>query len=256
MASAQELGQDLRQLGISEAEMLLVHTSFRSLGPIEGGPETLISVLLELVGDEGTLIMPCNSAMAPGKQEAIFDLKNSPSTSGLVSETFRTRQDSRRSLHPSHSACASGAKAHALVLAHQLDAVAYGPHSPIALLPSYGAKVLMIGCGLEPNCSIHAIEELVEVPYLQEAWRTWTLIDEEGASIQKDYRFHRYENGYQTCFERIKPLMSPSGLRWGRVGAADCWLIDSAELWDKLVKVLRKDPFFLVEKPGDGTLLQ
>ena len=58
MHSKQELKQDLLQLGVREGDCLLVHSSFKSLGGVEGGAEGFFDVLLSLLGQEGTLVMP------------------------------------------------------------------------------------------------------------------------------------------------------------------------------------------------------
>lgn len=63
-----ELERQLRSLGVREGGVLLVHTSFRAVRPVEGGPLGLIRALRRAIGPAGTLVMP---AMTDG--EAVFD---------------------------------------------------------------------------------------------------------------------------------------------------------------------------------------
>ncbi len=53
-----EVVDQLRALGVEAGGVLLVHTSFRALRPIEGGPLGLIAALRTALGPEGTLVMP------------------------------------------------------------------------------------------------------------------------------------------------------------------------------------------------------
>ncbi len=46
---------DLRKLGVDPGDVLFVHSSFKSLGPVEGGTAAIIAALEQAVGPEGTL---------------------------------------------------------------------------------------------------------------------------------------------------------------------------------------------------------
>ena len=54
----QQLVADLRAIGIQEGDSLLVHSSFKSMGHIEGGIATLIAAFRHVLGETGTLILP------------------------------------------------------------------------------------------------------------------------------------------------------------------------------------------------------
>ncbi len=63
----------LRSLGVREGAVLLVHTSFRGIGPLEGGADGLIDALMASLGPQGTLVMP---TMTDG--ETVFDPRATP----------------------------------------------------------------------------------------------------------------------------------------------------------------------------------
>lgn len=46
------------QLGIKQGDTLLVHASLSSLGYVVGGAETLFLVIREVIGNEGTIVVP------------------------------------------------------------------------------------------------------------------------------------------------------------------------------------------------------
>ena len=58
MTSVGTLVGQLENLGVEEGGVLLVHTSFRAIRPVEGGPGGLIEALFERLGPQGTLVMP------------------------------------------------------------------------------------------------------------------------------------------------------------------------------------------------------
>lgn len=53
--------QDLMRLGISNSDILLVHSSLSSLGWVCGGAQAVITALMNAVGSVGTLVMPAHS---------------------------------------------------------------------------------------------------------------------------------------------------------------------------------------------------
>lgn len=97
----------LRTLGLESGDTVLVHSSLKSFGRVEGGAETVIAALLEAVGPRGCVAMP-TLTLGKATNPVVFDVRNSPSTSGLITETFRLRSDARRSRHPVNSAAAVG----------------------------------------------------------------------------------------------------------------------------------------------------
>src|SRR5690606_9185048 len=62
-----QVAAQLRALGVKPGGVLLVHTSFRAVRPVEGGPAGLIAALRDALGPAGTRVMPtwCASADEP-----------------------------------------------------------------------------------------------------------------------------------------------------------------------------------------------
>ena len=58
----ESLFADLRTLGISDGDRVIVHTSMRSLGWVNGGAVAYIRALQDAVGDTGTIVMPTQSS--------------------------------------------------------------------------------------------------------------------------------------------------------------------------------------------------
>jgi aminoglycoside N3'-acetyltransferase len=142
--------------GVRPGDHLLVHSSLRSVGPIEDGPEALLDTLLEVVGPEGTLAMPAFNYRVhlPFPH---FDARTTPGRTGALTEIFRKRTETLRSLHPTHSVTAQGKRA-AEFLADHYKFPTFGIGSPIDRLAQAGGYVLLLGVTHLANSCIHVGE--------------------------------------------------------------------------------------------------
>ena len=61
MHTTQQLKQDLAALGVCPGDAVLMHSSYKSLGGIEGGAAGFFAAFLELLGAQGTLALPALS---------------------------------------------------------------------------------------------------------------------------------------------------------------------------------------------------
>jgi aminoglycoside 3-N-acetyltransferase len=230
---------------------LLVHSSLRALGPGAGGPEAVIAALQEALGPAGTLLLPALSYAAVTPEHPLFDVRTTPSCVGIIPETFR-RAGVRRSLHPTHSVCAAGPQAAALLDRHASDSTPCGPCSPFHLLPEVRGQILMLGCGLGPNTSMHAVEEMVVPPYVFGEKVRYTLVREDGTALDKEYTTHGFL-GWKQRYERISALLGAPGLRSGLVLEAQCHLLEASALWEHALAALRQDPLAFVEQDAGGS---
>ncbi|MER5197891.1 aminoglycoside N(3)-acetyltransferase [Streptomyces sp. NPDC002755] len=232
------LAAELRALGVEPGEILLVHSSLRSLGWVCGGAVAVVRGLLDAVGPDGTLVVPTQSGdlsdpalwsnppVPANWWERIraampaYDPLITPALGvGVIPETVRTWPGALRSAHPQTSFAALGARAAELVEGHAPDC-RLGEHSPLARLEKAGARVLLLGAGYHTCTSFHLAEYRIPAP-LVEVGRpgpdgTWEVVTE--VSIDSD-RFD--ELGHD--FERDRDVVR------GTVGAADVRLFPVAD---------------------------
>ena len=241
------IADDLRILGVRRGAALMVHVSLSAMGHVAGGAETVIQGLLQVLGPEGTLLMPALSYEIVTPENPVFDVRRTPSNVGAVPEFFRTRPGTHRSLHPTHSVCGVGPLAEALLGEHILDDTPCGPHSPFRRLRDVGGQILMLGCGLEPNTSMHGIEELVEPPYLFGPALGYYLVLADGREQHKIYRPHNFL-GWVQRYDRVRALLGQDGLKHGAVLAARTYLLEAPALWDAVLAALGQDPLYFVDR--------
>lgn len=251
MNSFDNIMNDLRHLGIEEGDMLLVHSSYKALGQVEGGIETFLKALLHTLGKEGTLFLPALSYATVHKNQPVFDVRNTPCCIGAIPEFFRNMPGVKRSVNPTHSVCGTGKHAEEILSQHILDATPCGGHSAFRAIPKYKGKLLFAGCGLRPNTSMHAIEELVRPWYLfQDTPVEYDCIDENGRHHAVTCARHDFEGGtLLQRYDRVLHILSPRDYKTGKILDADCYLLDAEALWEKAERQYRMQPDYFVERP-------
>ena len=103
----QTLQQDLAAMGLTGTETILIHSSMKSIGAVEGGADTVLDALMEFFA-EGLLLLPTHTWQFIDQDHPVFDVRRSPCCVGILPELFRQRPGIVRSLHPTHSIAASG----------------------------------------------------------------------------------------------------------------------------------------------------
>lgn len=239
----EKMAEDLVNLGIKKDDTILMHSSLSALGYVDGGADSVIDTLLSVLKN-GTLLVPSLSFESVTKSNPVFSVNDTPSCIGKISDTFRKRDKVVRSIHPTHSVCGIGKNAVEILSQHTETNTPAGDKSPFALLPKYNGKVLMLGCGLRPNTSMHAIEELTRPDYLMNKEKTvYTLIDKNGEKTEKAYETHNFAKTVQR-YDRLADVMEITS---GYVLEAQCYLIDAAIMWEKANEQYKKDPHYFVD---------
>ncbi len=159
------LRRDLEEAGIRAGDVLLVHSSLKAIGWVDGGPMSVVHALQDAVSPRGTLVMPTFTYNVAGWGLGAFDVAQTPSATGLLTECFRRMPGVFRSCHPSHSFAAWGALARDIAHA-PLGYSPLGAGSPLDLVRLAGGKILLAGVGQERNSTLHLAECLAPVPYL------------------------------------------------------------------------------------------
>ncbi len=233
----------LRALGLQRGDVVMVHSSFKALGIQD--PELIIGALLETLGKNGTLLMPALSY----KQQPphVHDSKRTPSCVGFLPEYFRRRPGTVRSLHPTHSVCGVGAQVSSWLGDHIEDKTPCGPHSPFCKLLHAPGKILMLGCGLKPNTSMHALEEHAPPPYLFAVPQIYTITDADGRTFEKEYTPHNFQGVIQR-YDRIADLLTGSSMSQGVVANACAFLIRGEALLGAPLARLQAEPFYFVDQ--------
>jgi len=233
----------LRTLGVKRGGVLLVHTSFRAVRPVEGGPLGLIEALQEALGPDGTLAMPSWTEL----DDEPFDAATTPSARdlGVVAQTFWRLPGVRRSDH-FHAFAAAGPQAEAIT-ADPLPLPPHIPASPVGRIHDLDGQVLLLGVGHDANTTLHLAELIAGVPYRTPSYCT---VLENGRATRIDYG----ENNHCCArFALADDWLRTRGLQAeGRVGQAHARLIGSRDLVRVALEYLSKDPLLFLHPVGAG----
>ena len=244
-----QLVTDLQAIGIQEGDSVLIHSSFKSMGHIEGGIATFVAAMRHVLGESGTLIVPTLTFSYVTEENPVFDYLRTPSCVGAISEFVRQMPEAKRSVHPTHSCAAIGGRAEEFTCDHHLDNTPVGTHSPFYKLQQAGGKILMLGCGISCNTSMHGVEEAAEVFYvLNPETKPYTMVLPDKTYDLPFYRHHIGQNGYAQRYARLAEVLDPQYMTKGLIHGAESTLFDAAKVWETGVAVMRKDPTFFVEK--------
>ncbi len=222
---------DLRNLGLRAGDAVLVHSALSSIGEVDGGARTVIEALLEVLTPEGTLVMPTFGPMP-------FDIKNTPSGMGIITETFRKYPGVVRSFHPTHSVAVLGPKAQELIRDHLKSPTACGAQTPFGRLTDMGGKILLLGVDQDRNTTLHMLEELVEAPYLSD--KDAHYLDDRGQIHTITLKLFP---GPHRDFISLDSLLREKEVETiGYVGQAVTRLIDARKMREVVIAAFRKNP--------------
>ena len=157
---------DLKEIGIEQGDLLFMHSSLKSLGYVEGGPNTVISALLKSLGPEGTLLVPTYPLRGTmyrtcQKKNYIFDLKKSSTELGAIPSAFLKQKNIVHSIHPTHSISAIGKYAKEATEKHHIGNKTYGENSPWGTMVELNGKYMGIGISLGPTTQYQYIEDIM-----------------------------------------------------------------------------------------------
>jgi len=153
------------ELKIAKGSIAFIHSSVDNLN-IRFDTLRILEILLETVGQEGTLVFPCwhftYRAEEYLKSGKVFDVRRSPSALGMLSEMARRYPGAKRSLHPINSIVAIGKDAAAITSSHHTDIYPCGEKSPYFLAMKMGGIIAGIGVNANFLSFVHCPEDVIK----------------------------------------------------------------------------------------------
>ncbi|WP_203568269.1 aminoglycoside N(3)-acetyltransferase [Aestuariimicrobium ganziense] len=244
------IADDLRRLGLSAGDVVVLHSSVSSIGWVAGGVVAVLQAFQDVLTEAGTLVVPTHTSDRTDPQHwqappvpaewvpvirdevPAFDPALTPTRAmGILPETFRTWPGVRRSSHPHNSFAAWGRQADEITRDHAL-AWSMGPESPLDRARNLGARVVLMGTR---RCTIlHLAEVLADVceqqtqgaAVLVEGERRWVTFPEW---VHSDGGFH----------DILDEHCARHGITPGLVGNASTLVLDASTLVDEAVVHLR-----------------
>ena len=218
--TVEQLVEDLKAIGIQKGDTLLVHSSLSRLGYLKDGPKTFIEALLEAVGENGNLLMPTSPnnvyQLNYIQNTPFFDVLNSPSKTGAITECFRKMEGVKRSLHPTEPVSAIGPLADYFTKDHFNQLTPYNENSPFCKIREKQGKILYVGVTLAmAGTSLHTLEDAIEdfkFPVYYPNIFDFKVIDDKGVSHNVKTKVHDPEWSKQRKCDDLIPRFEKMGV--------------------------------------------
>jgi aminoglycoside 3-N-acetyltransferase len=234
---AADLHRALRRLGIAETDTVLVHSNFEPHSGFKGTPADLANAFATFFGDRGNLLMVSipfrGTAYDHLALNKTFDVRKTISMMGLVTEMFRRRPGTLRSLHPTHPVLAAGKDAAWLVAGHEDCLYACGPGSPFEKFAQLGGKILFFDVGFGAITFFHHVEHLVkdQIPAPVYDDRLFEVPVVDAAGVKRTVKSYAYSKNLPRRAEKLEDEMRRRGtIRRGKVGNSRMLLVTAADV--------------------------
>jgi aminoglycoside 3-N-acetyltransferase len=247
MLTFENLIDGFRELGVKEGDTLLVHSSYKSLGEVDGGPQAVIRALETVLGTDkdGTLIMPTfNFDFNKGVP---WDVRKTRSKMGALTEIVRTDPRAKRVFHPFYSFAVLGK--HAEMLGSLRYKSAYERNSVFGKLRDLDGKIMVIGLAYNDSMTFfHHIEQMEGVDYRFLKQFTGEVTDENGNTYTDTFEMlvRDIDKGVRTMVDPMGALMEEAGvITSAKIGEADVKLMKANEVYEFTAREMKRDPHLL-----------
>ncbi len=249
MYTKNDLIKDLANMGVAPTDSILVHSSMKSIGEVEGRADTVIDAFMEYFAD-GLFMMPTHT-WGTVKNNEVYDYETSPGCVGILPEIFRKREGVLRSLHPSHSIAAWGKNAAEYIRGEENAKTPCPPDGCWGRLRDIGAKILLLGVGHNRNTYIHSVEETLHLENRLSALSPVGIRMRDGSVKQVMIHRHYCTKAVDVSanFPKLTDAFETLGAaRRVTFGDANCWLCDPQKIYDICIKIFTIEPDCVLDR--------
>lgn len=242
MFTKDELKLQIKAMGVKPTDTVIIHTSLKKIGEVEGGADTVIDAFKECL-PEGLFLVPTHTWDLVCPEMPIYDVNKTKPVIGALPTVAAFRKDGIRSLHPTHSVWATG-KGAAEFIAGEEKAESPSPEGFLwDRLAEADAKILLLGVGNDKNTFIHSVDEVLDIPdRLSEKFFEVTIIDSEGREYKHPYHGHhcsRSDDVSQNFVNFDKAFVELGVMSFGQFGNAEVRIVKAKKAKEILIKILK-----------------
>ena len=162
----EDILRSLDAMAAPRDRIVLVHTSLRTVGNVEGGAATRLDALIEHFTAEGRLLCVPTHTWRKLKKEITLDFADHSTCLGAFSDFAAADGRGLRSENPTHSMVVFGNRERAERFIRD-DAFVKSPTAPESCygkLYREGGYVLLLGVSHTKNTYLHAVAEILNMP--------------------------------------------------------------------------------------------
>lgn len=251
MFTKEDLKKDLEKMGLKPNDVVMVHSSMKSIGEVEGRADTVIDSFMEYLS-EGMFMTPTHTWAQMSEEYCVFDSDTEPACVGVIPNLFMKREGVVRSLHPTHSIAVYGKGAAEYVKGEDELHTPCAPGGCWDRLRKVNGKILLIGVTHIRNTFIHSVEEIWNVPERLTKEPVLFKIKMPDGTL-KEVKMHRHYNpitdhiseNYDKLMQAFYDLKAAKKVKYGD---ADCILCDANKIYEVTGKILDKEINCLIER--------
>lgn len=234
--------KQLEEMDINQSGTVIVHSSMKSIGEVEGGADTVLDALSSFMA-KGLLVFPTHTWQYINKDNPKYYVESSPSHIGILTEKFRQRPNVIRSLHPTHSVGALGEDALSFTANNEKFDTPCARGSSWGKLLDREAKILLIGVDLRRNTFIHGIEEWMDIPNrVTDDHEQLITVLPDGTEIAVPSRRH-YGLDWSSHYWKVEEVLAEKGaIQYGEFGDAKVIICDTVKLTHYITEMLSSNP--------------
>ena len=154
----------LREAGLRPGQVVLVHSAMRTVGHVADGAGTVVEGFLDVLGPEGTLVVPTYTFAHEAEEDPLIDPARDPSEMGVITETARKRPDALRSTAYRHSLAAIGPQSRQITDIDPALSV-FDERSSFGRMLDLDTQIVLLGMTYAHSTSHHLGEWICDVPY-------------------------------------------------------------------------------------------
>ncbi len=249
-----DLQHQLRAMGILPTDTVLIHTSMRAMGLVEGGADGVLDAFTDYL-HKGLFLVPTHTWANVNAAQPVYDVRSTAPCIGTLPTVAAFRTQGVRSLHPTHSLWAVGQGAATFVAGEEHACTPCPSGGAWDRLSRVGAKILLIGVGNDKNTFIHAVEEEAAIPdRLQPTPFEVTVLDAQGRACRHPFAGHYCSRSADVSRQFVnfeKPLVALGAQTIGRLGDATVRVVDAARCREILLRIFSRADRDLCIAPFD-----
>ncbi len=194
MYTKNDIFTQLEKINAPRDSVVLMHSSLRSVGEVEGGGEGLLDAFIEYFTAEGGLFCVATHTWGNlGTDKITLDMTAPESNLGAFATIAALDKRGIRSENPSHSMVVFGdrEKAEAFIREDAFVTTPTAPESCYGKLLCENGKVLLVGVAQNKNTYLHCVDEMLGTKDRMSAESTRLTVKRlTGEVVERDITFY------------------------------------------------------------------
>lgn len=247
MFTKEEILQQLKSINAPQNSVVLMHSSLRCVGDVDGGGEALLSALIEYFTEKGGLF--CVPTHTPGNlfegREITLDMASSKNDLGAISTIALENGRGVRSENPILSMVVFGDKEKAMDFVKDDEFVdsPTAPNSCYGKIADRNGYILLVGVGQEKNTYLHCVAEMLNLPdRMEDDFRPAKVRKYSGEVVDRKVRMYHCDSTEDVSrrFPKYETAFRYHGcIKDGFLGNAPIQLCDAVKMKDTVELIFK-----------------